>query len=66
MGGLASVPGSVLGAVLLTLLPQALSGFGEVLNVLYGLAVILVLRFEPGGLYARWLRVQRYVRMWPL
>jgi branched-chain amino acid transport system permease protein len=66
VGGLASVPGSVLGAVLLTLLPQLLSGFGEVLNVLYGLAVILVLRFEPGGLYARWLRVQRYVRMWPL
>ncbi len=66
VGGLASVPGSVLGALLLTLLPQLLSGFGEVLNVLYGLVVILVLRFEPGGLYSRWLRIQRYVRMWPL
>ncbi len=66
VGGLASVSGSVLGAVLLTLLPQALSGMGEALNVLYGAAVILVLRFEPGGLAARWLRIQRYWRTWPL
>lgn len=66
VGGLASVAGSILGAVLLTLLPQVLSGMGEALNVLYGLAVILVLRFEPGGLVARWLKVQRYWRMWPL
>jgi branched-chain amino acid transport system permease protein len=66
VGGLASVSGSVLGAVLLTLLPQLLSGMGEALNVLYGAAVILVLRFEPGGLAARWLRVQRYWRSWPL
>jgi len=49
VGGLASITGSVLGAVLLTLLPQVLSGVGEALNVLYGAAVILVLRFEPGG-----------------
>jgi branched-chain amino acid transport system permease protein len=66
VGGLASVSGSILGAVLLTLLPQLLSGMGEALNVLYGAAVILVLRFEPGGLAARWLRVQRYWRSWPL
>ncbi|MCL6499132.1 MAG: branched-chain amino acid ABC transporter permease [Firmicutes bacterium] len=66
VGGLASISGSILGAVVLTLLPQALSGMGEVLNVLYGAAVILVLRFEPGGLAARWLRIQRYWRTWPL
>lgn len=66
VGGLASITGSVLGAVLLTLLPQVLSGVGEALNVLYGAAVILVLRFEPGGLYARWLKIQRYWRTWPL
>ncbi len=66
VGGLASVTGSILGAVLLTLLPQALSGLGQAVNLLYGAAVILVLRFEPGGLAARWMKIQRYWRSWPL
>ncbi|MDR5708830.1 MAG: branched-chain amino acid ABC transporter permease [Armatimonadota bacterium] len=66
VGGLGSVSGSLLGAVLLTLLPQALSGLGEALNVVYGLILLLVLRFDPGGLYARWLRIRRYWKAWPL
>ncbi|MCS7234664.1 MAG: branched-chain amino acid ABC transporter permease [Armatimonadota bacterium] len=66
VGGLASVSGSILGAVLLTLLPQALSGLGQAVNLLYGAAVILILRFEPGGLAARWMKIQRYWRSWPL
>lgn len=66
VGGVASISGSILGAVLLTLLPHALSGVGEVLNVLYGAAIVLVLRFEPGGVVARWQRIQRYWRTWPL
>lgn len=66
VGGLASVSGSILGAVLLTLLPQLLSGMGEALSLLYGAAVILVLRLEPGGLAAGWWRFQRYWRSWPL
>jgi branched-chain amino acid transport system permease protein len=66
VGGLGSVSGSLLGAALLTLLPQLLSGMREALNVVYGLILLLVLRFDPGGLYGRWLRIWRYGKSWPL
>ncbi len=66
VGGLGSVSGSLLGAALLTVLPQVLAGLREALNVVYGLAILLVLRFEPAGLYGRWLRIKRYGKTWPL
>lgn len=75
VGGLGSVLGSVLGACVITLLPEilrlassALSGhypgmvelFASVKMGVFGLTIILFLVFEPAGLAARW----RSLRIW--
>ncbi len=63
VGGLASMPGAVAGAILLTVLPEALRSIGDLRLVIFGLAMTLVVLFMPGGLMqawaalrARWLR----------
>ena len=50
VGGLASVPGTLVGALLLTLFFQRLSGLRDLRSVLYGLGLILVVILAPGGL----------------
>jgi branched-chain amino acid transport system permease protein len=66
IGGLASIPGAIIGAAVLTVLPQQLSGFREWLPVIFGSAIILMMVLEPKGLYGRWVRVKRYFTTWPL
>jgi len=50
IGGMASIWGSVLGASLLTFLPDWLSVFSEYEMVVYGLILMLVMIFLPQGL----------------
>jgi branched-chain amino acid transport system permease protein len=50
IGGLGSVYGSLLGAALLTLLPELLRTFQDYDIIVYGLILILVTMFLPGGL----------------
>ena len=50
IGGLGSIYGSFLGAVLLTLLPEILRAFQDYDTVVYGLLLILMTMFMPGGL----------------
>lgn len=50
MGGMGSIPGSIVGAIGLTILPEALRFLGQWYLVLYGLAVIAVIIVAPGGL----------------
>jgi branched-chain amino acid transport system permease protein len=50
VGGMGTLIGPVLGAILLTLLPEMLRGFGDLRLVLYGLALTLVVLFMPGGI----------------
>jgi branched-chain amino acid transport system permease protein len=50
VGGMGSIVGCVIGAVALTLLPEALRFLGQWYLVLYGLGVILVIALAPGGL----------------
>jgi branched-chain amino acid transport system permease protein len=50
MGGMASVFGSVLGAALLTLLPQLLSSFEGWETVMFGVILMLTMIFLPKGL----------------
>jgi branched-chain amino acid transport system permease protein len=50
VGGMGTLIGPVLGAILLTLLPEVLRGFGDLRLVLYGLALTLVVLFMPGGI----------------
>jgi ABC-type branched-subunit amino acid transport system permease subunit len=50
LGGLGSIVGSVLGAVLLTVLPEALRGFAEYRMVIYSLLLIILMITRPQGL----------------
>jgi branched-chain amino acid transport system permease protein len=53
IGGLGSIEGSVLGAVLLTVLPEAFRGFESYRMILYALALILIMIFRPQGILGR-------------
>ncbi|MCP5418937.1 MAG: branched-chain amino acid ABC transporter permease [Gammaproteobacteria bacterium] len=50
LGGMASTYGALVGAVLLTVLPQLLSGFEDFEMVIFGLILMLTLIFMPKGL----------------
>jgi branched-chain amino acid transport system permease protein len=50
IGGLGSIWGAALGAVLLTVLPEAFRGFEGFRMILYSLALILIMIFRPQGL----------------
>jgi branched-chain amino acid transport system permease protein len=65
VGGLASVEGSILGAVFVILVPVLLSDYRWFVPVLFGVSILVVLMLEPLGLAGRWLRVRLYFRLWP-
>src|SRR5262245_57488329 len=81
IGGLGSVPGSILGAAFITLmpagirdglellkrlgLPGTLGNFSYAREIIFGLVIVLFLIFEPEGLYRMWRRVKDYFRLWP-
>lgn len=65
VGGLASVEGSILGAAFVILVPQVFSDAKQLVPVVFGVAIILILIFEPLGLSGRWLKIRLYLRMWP-
>ncbi|MEJ2238831.1 MAG: branched-chain amino acid ABC transporter permease [Gemmatimonadales bacterium] len=78
VGGLGSILGAVLGAVILTLLPEALRFVMDILRaidpnlvlpdlraVIVGLILILMILFEPHGLAGRWHKIRRYWTTWP-
>jgi len=50
LGGLGSIVGSVLGAILLTILPEALRGFAQYRMVIYSLLLIVLMITRPQGL----------------
>jgi branched-chain amino acid transport system permease protein len=50
IGGLGSIYGSFLGAAILTLLPEMLRAFQDYDIVIYGLILILITMYMPGGL----------------
>lgn len=82
VGGLGSTLGAVVGTVFIVLLPEVgrlfLSALGplaeklfttgahEMRTVLYGLVIILFLRFEPRGLVGLWRDAKRLWVNWPL
>ena len=50
LGGMGTIPGAVLGASLLFVLPEKLREFADYRLLLFGLALILIMRFRPQGL----------------
>lgn len=61
IGGLGSVYGSFLGAVILTLLPEFLRVFQDLDIVIYGLMLILMTMYMPGGLVSGIEAMSRFV-----
>jgi branched-chain amino acid transport system permease protein len=55
VGGMGTMVGPVIGAVVLTFLPELLRGFGELRLMIYGLALTLVVLFMPGGMVQAWM-----------
>jgi branched-chain amino acid transport system permease protein len=82
VGGLGSALGAVLGTILIVLLPEATrllfslfsaqidamftTGAQELKSMLYGLVIILFLRFQPRGLVGAWHDIRRFWVNWPL
>jgi branched-chain amino acid transport system permease protein len=78
VGGLGSVAGALLGTVFIFGLNEGLGllfgalGSGmlstaafEIKGIVYGLAIVLFLRFEPDGLIRRWRDIKHYWTNWP-
>jgi branched-chain amino acid transport system permease protein len=78
VGGLGSVAGALLGTVFIFVLNEGLGllfgalGSGllstdafEIKGIVYGLAIVLFLRFEPDGLIGRWRDIKHYWTHWP-
>ena len=53
LGGLGSVPGSMLGAVILSLLPEVLRGLSNYRMLIYGLVIAVMMIFRPQGILGR-------------
>lgn len=51
VGGLGSLPGAIIGALLLILLPEALRGVGDVRNIVVGSVMFFSILFLPRGLF---------------
>src|SRR6185437_1227172 len=77
VGGLGSLHGAVLGAIFVRLLPQAIAimrdelpfGIGRTPGLdpsVYGLVLVLVILFEPGGIYGRWIKMKAWFQAYPL
>lgn len=54
VGGMGTMIGPVIGAVVLTFLPELLRSMGELRLMVYGLALTLVVLFMPGGILQAW------------
>jgi branched-chain amino acid transport system permease protein len=81
IGGLGSVPGSVLGAAFIVLVPivvrdhivSPLAGvvprldtyYAFVQQIIFGLLIIVFIIWEPDGLYRLWARLKHAIRLWP-
>ncbi|MBI5605829.1 MAG: branched-chain amino acid ABC transporter permease [Deltaproteobacteria bacterium] len=77
IGGLGSLHGAVFGAAFFIFLPQLIIMTKDYLPVylqkqtglepaLFGLLIVLVMLFEPLGIYGRWLKTKFYFEMFPL
>ena len=77
VGGLGSIHGAIFGAIFVGGLPQAIALMRDYLPGaiaktpglepgLFGLVMILIVLFEPLGIYGRWLKIKAYFDYFPL
>ena len=77
IGGLGSLRGAILGAILISLLPTAISHLKPLLSprlaaqfgleiFMFGLVLTLFVLFEPKGINGRWLKIKALFEYFPL
>ncbi|GAA1834240.1 hypothetical protein GCM10009836_10540 [Pseudonocardia ailaonensis] len=52
LGGMGTIPGAVLGASILFVLPEKLREFSDYRLLIFGIALVLIMRFRPQGIIA--------------
>lgn len=66
LGGLGSIPGAIIGALLLALAPEVLRPLADYRMLIYGLLLVILMRYRPQGLLGRSNAIrQRYAKKWP-
>ena len=50
LGGMGSLPGAILGAIVMAVLPELLRGFVEYRQVIYGFIIVFMVIFAPKGI----------------
>ena len=81
IGGLGFIQGAFLGAIVVGLLPQAISILNDVLSTrgildlsaypgldtaLFAALIVLFMIYEPRGIYGRWLKIRTWFQIFPL
>jgi len=82
IGGLGRLTGSIFGVIFMTMIPVLLDNFFSYLSIVYdpnitiilgpakefvyGGLIVLFIIFEPEGMFAIWMRIRDYFRIWPL
>lgn len=59
LGGMDNVFGVIIGAILLTILPEKFRAFEDYRILIYGLIIIIMLRFRPQGLFPQKMRIYK-------
>jgi len=62
LGGMDNVFGVVIGAILLTVLPEKFRAFEDLRLLIYGIIVVTMLMFRPQGLFPQKLRVYKRLK----
>ena len=50
-GGLGSIPGSIIGASILTVIPEAIRVLAKYRNLIYGVIIVVLMMVKPDGLF---------------
>jgi len=58
-GGIGTIAGPILGAFMFTIIPELLRASDQFRLIIYGVVLILVVRFLPGGLYSLFVSLWR-------
>ncbi len=65
LGGLGSFTGSIVAAIILTILPELLRNFEDYRMLVYSIALILIMIFKPSGIFGRYeFSLSRAISYW--
>ncbi|NLI17087.1 MAG: branched-chain amino acid ABC transporter permease [candidate division Zixibacteria bacterium] len=62
VGGMGSIPGVILAAILLTVLPEALRAIAQYRMVIYAMLLIIIMLVRPQGLFGAGINIKRYFK----